>query len=344
MTSAPRVLFRVSNRRGLGHFMRATNLAKALRALAPAADVRMLLRRAAPPELLDPATRVWVEGIGGEPLEGWRPDVVVRDTLPDEDVSRAEAGSRQVFVVRRSKEERQREILAHPQLAAADLLLVPHSEEEFGDDLPPALRPRAAFVGPIVRRSTEAGRARVAERYDTRSEDFLLVSSVGGGGFTEPARAFFETVFRAHEGCRRRRGDLRHVVVRGPYFGEPLRPPPGVELVETVADLVDLFALAHLVVAEGGYNTVHELLATGTPGVFLPAPRGADDQAARVAEIAAAGLGFVAGGDDPARRAERVVAVATDAAALAACRERHAVSSFRPGNGEAARRILELVS
>jgi len=97
------------------------------------------------------------------------------------------------------------------------------------------------------------------------------------------------------------------------------------------------------VIAEGGYNTVHELLATRTPAIFLPSPRGADDQAERVERIAAAGLGFQIGAGAPHERAEGIAEAALDDRALAACRERHAASAFQAGNEQAAARVLELI-
>lgn len=66
---------------------------------------------------------------------------------------------------------------------------------------------------------------------------------------------------------------------------------PDDEILPSVEDLPERLATARLAVSRGGYNTVIEAVAAGTPNVVVPfAPDGEDEQAIRAVHFAAAGL------------------------------------------------------
>jgi predicted glycosyltransferase len=112
-------------------------------------------------------------------------------------------------------------------------------------------------------------------------------------------------------------------------------------VVHSERDLVSLFALADLVVSEGGYNSVHEIRLAGTPAAFVPGARRYDDQRERVDELTALGLAAMADGA-PDAVAARIAEVAASPAALRSIRERYAGDRLDADNRDAAAAILGL--
>jgi predicted glycosyltransferase len=347
----PRLLFQSRNRRGLGHLMRGLNLARAIRRQDPAIDIVFYARHHSADALCGPEFRAIVErdsdGMGHWPevVHAVAPDLVVYDTMLPADPAEVQAApaARRVFVMRKVRDDKQADALSHPFLEQVDLVLVPHTRDEFGHSLSPALDAKTAFVGPIVRLPDATRQERVRSTYHLAPGDFVLTSTVGGGGFADQAEAFFATVYAIHRAVEQRLPRLRHIVVQGPNFGGALAPLPGMTVVEYEPDLIDLLAISDLVVAEGGYNTVNEIRVARTPAVFLPSIRNLDDQEERVRALERAGLAAVCVGLEPDAIAARVAEVCTAPAWLAGVRRRYTADRVDTGNQAAAERILELV-
>jgi len=345
-----RFLFRVSNRRGLGHLMRGLNIARELREIRPGCEILFLVRTAPPAELWNANFGYRVEGESAgfadwpEALRTFRPDVVVYDTmLPSAGEWQAEpAGLRRAYIMRKWKDEIQGEVFSHPLLRIVDAAIVPHTAREFRHDLPEWLSQRTIFVGPIVRRPEPAIQREIRSKYRAGPDDFLLTSTVGGGGFEAQADTFFRTVMAVHELIAPRLPRLRHVVVKGPNYSKPLAAVPGTTVVEAEPQMINLLAASDLVIAEGGYNTVNELRVSGTPALFLPSSRGKDDQEQRVRELEALGLARVfAEPADPAAVAAAVLELA-QGGGLAEMRRRYEGDCVQTGNRRAAEVILGL--
>jgi predicted glycosyltransferase len=345
-----RLLFQSHNRRGLGHLMRGLNLARAIRRQDPTTDIVFYARNRSAEALCGSEFRAIVEtqldGSGHWPdvVRSVAPDVVVYDTMLPTDAAEllAAPAARRVFVMRKVRDDKQAEVFSHPFLENIDLVLVPHTRAEFGHTLAPALDGRSAFVGPIVRLPEAANQERVRSAYGLAPGDFVLTSTVGGGGFADQAEAFFATVYAIHDAVAARIPRLRHIVVQGPNFGRGLSPLPGMTVVEYEPDLIDLLAISDLVVAEGGYNTVHELRVAKTPAVFLPSARNLDDQEERVRALERDGLAAVCVGEDRPAIAQRVAELCASPAWLASVRREYAIDRLETGNQAAALRILEL--
>lgn len=119
-----------------------------------------------------------------------------------------------------------------------------------------------------------------------------VVVSAGGGGDAAP---LLQAALAA-----RRAGLLAAepwAFVTGPAAPASLRTalsdaaPPGCAVLGAVADLPARISRARLAISRGGYNTVIETLAAGTPLVVVPfAPPGEPEQAARAQHFAATGL------------------------------------------------------
>ncbi len=352
MRPCPRILFQIHNRRGLGHMMRGLNIAEELRSLAPGAEVLFYTRHALPQGLPRADLTCFVENDGGAlahwPLvvRAFRPHGIVYDTLlPRQSEREPEGGSaRRIYIMRKCQEARQREVFAHPFLDQVELIVIPHTQEEFGYEVPACLAQKAFFSGPIVRMPDPAGQERLRQKYGMRAGDFVLTSTAGGGGFEHPEGTFFETVFLVHRRLRSRLPNLRHLVIPGPNFGGVLEPLDGMIVARAEPELVSLIAISDVVIAEGGYNTVNEIRTTKTPAVFLPGRRSHDDQEERVRALEREGLAFVLSGLPPEEAARRITDLCATPAALEQVRRRYQADRMEPGNRKAAQEILDLVT
>lgn len=344
MTPSPRLLFHSPSRRGLGHVMRSANLARATVARDHRAAVLVQVSNGAAGQVLGDDVP-WVaedhtlEGRWAHLLETFRPSLVVFDTLlpgdwASDDVPRA-------FVWRRCNPERHRAIANDPRLQRMRLVIVPHAREESAYDLPAAIAERTVYTGPIVRPSTFEGQARVRERYGL-DDDMVVVSTLGGGGFDESATWLLSAVLAAHEEMAAQLVNLRHILVLGPMSGMAAPPAmPKLTVVGTEPDLVDLFALADMVVAEAGYNTVHELRQLGVPTLFVPGDRTFDDQTQRAEALARRGLARVTTRTSQADAVRAIVELATDERARLDMRTRAQRNVYQTGNATAAAALLD---
>jgi len=344
MTRAPRILFHSASRRGLGHVMRGANLARAVAAADPSASVLMHVSNAAAGPACGEVP--WVAGDHTAPrawqrlVDGFRPTLVVFDTmLPGPWATDA---TPRAFVWRASVDARHEATLASPALAAMRALIVPHAAEEFGRALPAPLAARATFTGPIVRTTDAAGQARVRAHYGLADDDVVITSTVGGGGFDESAAWLLALVFAAHARWHDTVPRLRHLVVRGPLASAPAEAAPaGLTLIDADFDLVHLFAVSTLVVAEAGYNTINELRHARVPAFIAPGARTYDDQTARARALASLGVARVVERDDPDGALAALAALPLDPAALAAMRAAAEAAPFEPGNARAAAALLD---
>lgn len=351
MSARHRVLFQARNRRGLGHMMRGLNIARALRALDSGVEVLFYLRTSPPEGFWSADFRHVVESDPAslahwpDVLRGFAPQVVVYDTMLPKDAlaEPLAARARYVYIMRKCQEEKQRQVFAHPFLDYIDAILVPHVPEQFGYELPAAIRSRTAFVGPIVRLPEPAAQQRLRQKYGVRPGEFVLTSTVGGGGFETQADTFFATVFEVHCRIAGEIPNLRHLVIQGPNYGKALAPLPGMEVIPFEPEMVNLLAISDLVIAEGGYNTVNEIRVTKTPAIFLPSERGNDDQEERVRALADRGLGFSFAPQAAAAVAQQVLALVRSPAVLGEIRQRYGADQVDLGNEAAARRIMELI-
>jgi predicted glycosyltransferase len=349
--TVPRFLFNAHNRRGLGHLMRGLNIAREIRNLAPAAEILFYTRNDSAGQLCgndfgyvlerdaDPASQ-WPELV-----EQFSPAVVIYDTLlPKQAADTPPARGRTAYIMRKCKPERQQEIFAHPFLDEVDLILIPHDREEFGYEVPRSLLPKARHVGPIVRHADGPAQQLLRDKYRLRPDQFLLTSTVGGGGFEDMAEAFFDTVLQVHRQLQERGVNLRHLIIKGPNYTRPLAQPDGAEVIDSEPDLVNLLALSDLVIAEGGYNTVNEIRLAKTPAVFLPSARNYDDQTERVLELAGRGLATVFVSRDPIPIADYIARFRQNPALAEGLRLRYCTDRVATGNRAAAESLLRLAT
>jgi UDP:flavonoid glycosyltransferase YjiC (YdhE family) len=336
------VIFRCPGKRGLGHLVRAVNIAHALSDHDVSIRSVIYTRGSAAADLVADAFPLIIE-TDPDQLAQWpglvareRPDAVVDDTqLPDDQLPPGGEHTKRIYVMRRSREDRHASVIDNPAVRASDLVLIPHDADEFGYELDEQLAARAVFTGPIIRRPPADAVARLRAQYGA---GFLLVSTAGGGGFEDTADHLFAVALDAEATMRASVPNLVHVVVRGPNYKGAIPVTAGRVVIDFEPEMTALLAAADLVVAEGGYNTVNEIRLVATPTAFVPGIRRWDDQERRVAELATAGCALVAAD------AAAVVALGVDAERRAAMRRALEAACPIPGNELAAKAILRCIA
>lgn len=331
--------------------MRGINIAREIRRLGPSSQILFYTKNSSAEMICGEEFRLFIE-TDAEGLSHWpgvvrsfSPDVIIYDTLLPGD-AREETGERaghSVYIMRKSKEEKQREIFQNPFLNAVGLILIPHTPAEFACEVPPSFRPKTFFVGPIVRMPRPETQEVLKNKYQIGPNDFLLTSTAGGGGFEEAADSFFATVLDIHRRLYPILPNLRHLTVLGPHFGKSLLPPEGMTVIDYEPEMIDLFAISNLVIAEGGYNTVNEIRLAKTPAVFLPSGRKFDDQEERVRTLEKMGLAFVFSERSRAV-SQKIVEICLSETSIDRIRKSYAADRMELGNRKAAEMILEWAS
>ena len=339
-----RFLFHCRNTTGLGHLMRGRNIAREIRKIAPSAEILFTGNDKSVVSLSGEFP--YAPDLNFENLAFFRPDVVVFDTLfPEWTKTQVPASNiRMVYVMRKIRPERRDDFFGHPLFARMDLILIPHTREDFSDGLPVCVQQRTFWVGPIVREINLQVQRSLCEKYKIGKEDFVVTSTVGGGGKKNQSRAFFEIVSTLHKRLYPVLPNLRHFAVLGPYSPICLDAQDGMTLLQFEPEMQNLFALSSLVIGEGGYNTVQEVRLAKTPAVFLPSLRLLDNQEERVRPLEKKGLCAVFTEGSPDYVAGKILEICLSKSRLDEMKTNYLQDHFETGNLAAAKKILELAN
>lgn len=179
--------------------------------------------------------------------------------------------------------------------AAFDAVLEP-GELAAERDRGPTVERRAETIGvdPIVFLDSDEllPRRRAARELGLDPELPTVLVNLGQGGAAD--RAVAATLER----LGREKG--LQVAALESSIGARIEVPAGVVRLESTFPMSRYFEAFDMAVAAAGYNAFHELIAFGVPTLFVPMPRNTDDQAARAAWAAEAGVGLgVDGPGDP---------------------------------------------
>jgi len=304
--------------RGMGHLSRTILLAQALRVARPEARVRFLVESPAfglvenagfpvlkLPDPMHPLGRHVLVGrraqleadLMAPVVDDWRPDAVLIDFVIDKDLFRSlrRNGCRVLLVLRRLQRRAMRELISDPAASLVDAFVIPHEPNEFEHgEIPASWRARCHFTGPLVRRFCLELVPELRKRYAVGADELVIVS-IGGGGSGEAVDQA-GCARQALLDLRRERPGLRGVIVYGPLYKKEIpTDEPGVCGIRFEAQLPELMAAADAVVCTAGYNSVRELLASGTPGVLVPlSSPGRDDQIGRAESVRREGRALVA--------------------------------------------------
>jgi predicted glycosyltransferase len=326
---ALRVLFVANDGLSAGHVARAIAIARALprRAAARGLETRAVLATTSQAHSLlagsarsfvvaqlpapavaqragfsDAERRRLVRGALEGVAEAFAPDVVVIDTFPEGPHGEAKglgAGGVKRVLVRRSVPVDARDAALVSGLRDHDLAIVADDPSAVDARLPiPVVR-----VPPI----TIAEARDMASRAEARAElgvdlgaRAILVAAGGGGdeAAAQRARSIAASIARVAK-------DVVVAVATGPLARRE-KTEGGVVLVDA-APLQPWLAAFDGAFAPAGYNTAHELAKAGVPSALFAQPRPFDDQAARAARFAEAGLARAIDRSD-----DRAIAAALD--------------------------------
>jgi len=313
MTVMSRVIaFQPPNQIGLGHINRLAAIALAIQDVAPhirtpfiiEGNSHGLLESFGLPELCLPTDQdfssrgrwnAWPreqrnllrQKLAQDILELLEVDLLVFDCFPSMALVRAAIGLhiKMVLVLRRVKslsgylsDKRVQFLLPH-----IDRVIIPHEETDFPEAR--ALAPSVSYVGNVVR-PLPVDPDPISARFHDVASKWIVITS-GGGGYSESAD-FLNNAIQAFNQVRSDLPEFKALVIPGPMFAgwEKLKLSEHVRVLPFAPDLDSIFATADLVICQGGYNTLLELAALGTPTVCVPAQRGFDDQFRRASETA----------------------------------------------------------
>jgi UDP-N-acetylglucosamine--N-acetylmuramyl-(pentapeptide) pyrophosphoryl-undecaprenol N-acetylglucosamine transferase len=317
-----RILYHAINGVGLGHLMRLSAVAAAVRTRAPHAHQLIATSANYPPHFrrLDVPVMIFPDHEGGPSLsldrrarcvstrfaakllnhlvDEYDPQLVVFDTHAPHRVVRkvVDDGRRAALVFRACREEFLLRHLRQGSLAPFDLIVIPHSEEEFQAGLSRSTltllrRLRTVrYVGSIVFPSAAdaAAQLEVVRRYGIAANSRLVVVTAGGGGLGKLNEQLYRSVCTAAVQLRSAYPDLQVICIGGPYARELLLPESCIYVPEEVS-MQALLSRADIAVAIPGYNTVQEILSSGTPAILVPVRRKTEDLEARVDALQARG-------------------------------------------------------
>ncbi len=358
-----KILFHVINGVGLGHLVRAVNIARQVRELVShpeililtnAHDVSMLRAEGLayvqlPPRLSEPhldptrARRALPVHLEHEAqssvIEAFGPELVVFDThAPRPVAARAAAlGARCVLVLRELRPEALLSWLRSPAARLFHRIVFPHAPDEIDVSSAPPDLP-LAVIGPVVR--TLPGSCSPELLALTEGPGPLIVAVAGGGGQPLCAARYLRAAADAHLLARARIPSLRTLLLPGPYA----KPPSfagfeGLTVVRGSPDVASLMERASLVIAQAGYNTIAELRVLGKPAILVPGHRSMEDQSARARRLARIGAAVVA---RPEARAiaDRIEALLCEEGALGRMSEAHRRWPLVPANRAVAEALL----
>lgn len=309
---AMRILYHAINGSGLGHLMRVSTIADAVRQLD--GEVHQLVvtnaahtdpvRSLGLPVLTLPdhegspytgidrrlhvVPRSTVEAILQDVITRYDAGTVVFDTHFPAQVAMAAAadGRALVLVLRRTRTDYLHHLLQDGGLRRFDRVLIPHEREAFGRSLPDGqvavleAHPGLSYTGPIVRRAEPTSGPAVRAHLGISGDAALVLITCGSGGYFDADRLLGDAVLATSL----LPPPLQVVVVGGPYGHRP-ELPPGWVYRPAEPQLPTLFAAADLVIGHAGYNTVHEVAQAGARAVFVAMPRWNEDQAVNVAPL-----------------------------------------------------------
>lgn len=298
MTISPSILFHGPSRIGLGHINRLAAIAHSVTAIDQ--SIRVSFAIDGPTSVLldalqlpyiplpnphamrdDPSWACWraeerallEKNMSEVTVRTLHPTLAIFDCFPSYAVATAaiENGVPIVLCLRKMKDvyaylNAVRELLPHVRL-----ILIPHTPGAF--ELPKAVELKSRFVGEIVH-----PRAFCLKPSANQSRPNIIISG-GGGGYPGTVK-FYNLALRALLPIRDEWPDMSALLVTGPLFSEweGLDALCGVHVIPFVADMPSRLSSADLVICQGGYNTIAELLLLGVRSVCVPAHRDADDQ------------------------------------------------------------------
>jgi predicted glycosyltransferase len=220
-------------------------------------------------------------------IQAYRPEVIAFDTYVGSRLARefSRYVGHSCLVFRKCRPETFVRYVRADYFGKFELVLVPHEEDEFKCGLPPTAveaferRRRVVYAGPIV---FPAGIDDSLPQPSLPEGAKVVVLLGGGGGYDAIQSEFFAQAREAVRHYSHTSPTQVHcMTVVGPFT--PVLPAHNdPTLIVAPIDARRYIDRADLVIAHGGYNTVNEIIASGTRAIFCPFYRKTEDQRERV--------------------------------------------------------------
>lgn len=211
------------------------------------------------------------------------PDATVYDTdFPEELLNdKCSRGIKNILIFRKCKEDVMAKLFLSNAIKIFDRIIIPHTEEEFGFEIPSTLRKKTFFVGPIIREASK-NEEEIISKYGLNGK-FVILASCGGGGHPKSSEFFIKTVLDALNSIDIQR--LKGIIVTGPFFRRRLKGNINTKIVDFVPDIISLMSLSDIFICEAGYNTINEITRARAPSIIIPGERYLDDQVERAISL-----------------------------------------------------------
>lgn len=271
------------------------------------------------------------------------PDLLLVDTFPagsfNELPGLLDLGTKNVFIYRDVRPE----VASEPTFQSAislyhQILRIDEGQGEPAEAvLPTAVEERVVTVGPVLLRSASEtfSRAEAREQLGLPPDNPAVYVSTGGGGDRNA-----EDLLRGLMAVAASLPHVRFVFGAGLLYRGREWAAPNVTWTRRPV-LVECFRAFDAAITAGGFNTIWELMHCGVPCLFLPQPRGWDDQEARALRCERAGAGRLLASREP-----EAISAGLQELLRSEQREQSAAAAARllPRNhaGEAAEEILSL--
>ncbi|MBU90189.1 hypothetical protein CMO94_01500 [Candidatus Woesearchaeota archaeon] len=303
-----KILFHAINGVGLGHINRTLVLAKTIRKINPKAEILFMSSTEFKhifhkhgfdyvkcpylnhDNFFDKKDNDSITKI----IEKYKPDICVWDTHPPPLVlsDKRDTNIKNILILRRLKDDFLRDFLDSPQAQLFSKILIPHTIEEFEHYNTAAglmkkikYSPNTFFTGPLVKEMDKNKVNKVKKRYGINNNDYVILAISGGGGQypnTTATDDFFENCIKSFEDIYNEIKNPKFIIINGPLCKKkPNSKNPNIIIKDYEDDLMELMSGSNLIISRAGYNSVNEIMSTGTPAILMDIPCDYDDQIAR---------------------------------------------------------------
>jgi predicted glycosyltransferase len=316
----PRILCYAMNGLGLGHLTRLLAIALRIKEQYPQCDILFattsdadnLLSRYGIPYVHLPSKKVAAHGqIGSRRLarlynalinpllDTWQPHVFITDTQVtgslNDTLHYLRYGSALKVFVHRS---RKLSSYTQAQIQAQrfyHLVVVPHFLHQFTVPEPLGFNVPFFWSGPILlqERHEALSRAEARKQLGVTNNHMLVFLSLGGGG-DESDPALLMRVLQCLEHVQ----GIQIVLARGALRTFTIISDHNRVIETDTFPVSTYFNALDMAISASGYNTFHELMHFGVPTIFIPRPRGYDDQLERAEQAAQKGCCLVCPEED----------------------------------------------
>jgi len=282
-----KILFYVVNGEGLGHLNRSIIIANMLKKKYPKAEIAFMTNS---------KFNYWLDKKGysyyslkninsfveiNHIITEFKPHAVIWDSSYNIlSLANSMAFSiKHIFILRKYKNNILSKFLKSPDFNHFDLVLFPHTKEEFKDyNLPKEItkkieeQKKIHFVGPSIRETNQES----LEKYNLKKDQINIIAIAGGGGDIK-SKEYFDMLLKTKQNLEK--SNIRIIIITGPYFNSDIRDN---DIIKFEPNLLELMQKADLIISQAGYNTINEIIHTKIPSLLYPTDKVDDDQFERV--------------------------------------------------------------